>query len=91
MNFRAIALPIGRLLVLISVLMIVPAVADAIANNRDWQVFLIASLVLGTTGCLMTLAFRGEDPPVEFREAIVFVNTAWFTFSLAGAVPLLFQ
>ncbi|CTQ57007.1 hypothetical protein LP7551_05571 [Roseibium album] len=49
MNFRAIALPIGRLLVLISVLMIIPAVADAIAKIRDWQVFLVSSLVLGIT------------------------------------------
>jgi trk/ktr system potassium uptake protein len=91
MNFRAIALPTGRLLVLISVLMIVPAVADAIAKNRDWQVFLVSSLVLGTTGCLMAMAFRGEDPPNRFREAIIFVNAAWFAFSLAGAVPFYFS
>lgn len=91
MNFRAIALPIGRLLVLISAMMIVPALADALAVNRDWQVFLISSLVLGTAGLLTALAFRGEPPPSNFREAIIFVNAAWFAFSFAGAVPFVFS
>lgn len=91
MNFRATALPIGRLLILISVLMIVPAIADVFAKNPDWQVFLVSALVLGTAGSLMTLAFDGEQPPADFREAIVFVNAAWFAFSVAGAVPLYFS
>ncbi len=88
MNYRAIALPIGRLLILISVLMIVPGIADVFARNSDWQVFLVSALVLGTAGLLMTMAFQGEQPPSHFREAILFVNAAWFTFSFAGAVPL---
>jgi len=88
MNFRTIALPIGRLLILISLLMILPAVADVFAGNPDWQVFLISAVVLATAGVLTTIAFHGERPPGNFREAIIFVNAAWFMFSLAGAVPL---
>lgn len=87
MNFRAIALPIGRLLILISLLMTLPAMADAVAAHADWQVFLVSGLVLGTTGGLIALAFRGEKPPSGFREAIVFVTAAWFAFSIAGAIP----
>lgn len=88
MNFRAIALPIGRLLILISLLMILPAIADIFAKNPDWQIFLISALVLSTAGVLTTFAFHGHRPPGNFREAIIFVNAAWFVFSLAGAVPL---
>jgi len=91
MNFRAIALPIGRLLILISLLMVFPAVADVFAKNPDWQVFLVSALVLGTTGILMNVAFQGVNPPSQFREAILFVNAAWFAFSFAGAVPLYFS
>jgi trk system potassium uptake protein TrkH len=91
MNYRAIALPIGRLLILISVLMIVPGIADVFARNSDWQVFLVSALVLGTAGLLMTMAFQGERPPGHFREAILFVNAAWFAFSLAGAIPFYFS
>ncbi|MES0812504.1 TrkH family potassium uptake protein [Roseibium sp. SCPC15] len=91
MNFRAIALPIGRLLVLISLLMIVPAIADVFASNVDWQVFLLSAVMLGTTGGLTILAFRGQRPPNHFKEAIVFVNAAWFAFSFAGAVPFYFS
>ncbi len=91
MNFRAIALPIGRLLLLISLLMIVPAIADVFAENPDWQVFLVSGLVLGTAGVLMTMAFNGENPPSNFREALIFVNAAWFAFSFAGAIPFFFS
>ncbi len=88
MNFRAIALPIGRLLVLVSLLMIIPAVADLFARNEDWQVFMVSALVLLATGTLTTIAFQGQRPPSNFRESILFVNAAWFVFSLAGAVPI---
>ncbi|PVB62122.1 potassium transporter Trk [Labrenzia sp. 011] len=71
--------------------MILPAVADAFAANPDWRVFLVSGLVLGTAGVLTTMAFRGERPPIHFREAILFVNAAWFAFSLAGAVPFYFS
>ena len=91
MNFRAIALPIGRLLILISLLMILPAIADVFARNADWQVFLVSALVLGSAGILMSVAFHGERPPSHFREAILFVNAAWFAFSFAGAVPFYFS
>ncbi|MHA7775649.1 TrkH family potassium uptake protein [Roseibium sp. M-1] len=91
MNFRAIALPIGRLLILIALLMIIPGIVDVFAKNPDWQVFLISSLVLGTAGVLMNVAFHGELPPRHFREAILFVNAAWFAFSFAGAIPFYFS
>ncbi|WP_428650653.1 TrkH family potassium uptake protein [Roseibium sp.] len=91
MNFRTIALPIGRLLLLISLLMIIPAIADVFAENPDWQVFLVSALVLGTAGVLMTMAFHGENPPENFREALIFVNAAWFAFSFAGSIPFFFS
>jgi len=72
-------------------LMVVPAIADAFAANPDWQVFLVSGLVLGTAGSLMTMAFQGENPPSKFREAIIFVNAAWFAFSFAGAIPFYFS
>lgn len=91
MNFRAVASPIGRLLLLVSLLMIAPAIVDVFAANSDWQVFITSALVLGTMGVLMTLAFRGERPPGNFREALIFVNAAWFAFSFAGAIPFYFS
>ncbi|MBG6174446.1 trk system potassium uptake protein TrkH [Labrenzia sp. EL_208] len=91
MNYRAIALPIGRLLILISLMMFIPAIVDLVASDVDWQVFLVSSLALGTTGLLVNLAFHGQKFPYRFREAIVFVNAAWVVFSLAGAIPFYFS
>ncbi|MBG6209036.1 Trk-type K+ transport system membrane component [Labrenzia sp. EL_126] len=80
MNYRAIALPIGRLLILISLMMFIPAIVDLVASDVDWQVFLASSLALGTTGLLVNLAFHGQKFPHRFRESIVFVNAAWVVF-----------
>lgn len=88
MNYRAVALPIGRLFLLISVLMVIPAVADLVAKNEDWQVFALSALIIGTLGLLITFAFYGENRPLNFRESLLFVNSAWFAFGLASAVPL---
>jgi len=88
MNIRAIILPIGRLLILISLMMALPALVDLFADNNDWRVFFISAILVGGAGLLATLACHGQQRPRNFREALVFVNSAWFVFSIAGAIPL---
>ncbi|WP_417667827.1 TrkH family potassium uptake protein [Roseibium sp.] len=88
MNYRAVALPIGRLLIIIAAFMIFPAGADLIANNPDWIVFTVSALILGTVGTLTNVAFSGLPADLRRREAFLFVNIAWVTFCLAGALPL---
>lgn len=88
MNYRAVALPIGRLLILIAVFMLIPASADLVAHNPDWIVFSVSALVLGCLGALTTAAFAGHAPGLRRRETFLFVNAAWATFCVAGALPL---
>ncbi len=88
MNYRAVALPIGRLLILIAAFMLIPASADLINRNPDWIVFLASSVILGGIGALTTAALSSRRADLRRREAFLFVNAAWITFSAAGALPL---
>lgn len=88
MDFRAVALPIGRLLILIAGFLLIPAAADLYAQNPDWQVFLFSSMVVGLIGLFTSITFAKPGVAMKRREAFVFVNIAWITFCIASAVPL---
>ncbi|MBO0347143.1 TrkH family potassium uptake protein [Roseibium sp. CAU 1637] len=88
MDYRAVALPIGRLLILISAFMILPASADLLANNPDWKAFLISAVIIGCFGSLATAAWNGSGLALRRRETFLFVNMAWIAFCTAGAIPL---
>lgn len=88
MDYRAIALPIGRLLILIAGFMLIPAAADLMADNPDWIVFLVSALMIACIGALTTAALAGREFKYRPRETLLFVNAAWLTFTIAGAIPL---
>ncbi|ADZ68536.1 TrkH family potassium uptake protein [Polymorphum gilvum] len=88
MDFRAVALPIGRLLIVVAAFMMIPAGADLVARNPDWVVFATSALVSGCIGALLSAALARRAFPFRPRETFLFVNAAWFTFSFAGAIPL---
>ena len=88
MDYRAIALPIGRLLILIAGFMLIPAAADLVAGNPDWVVFLASALMIAGVGALTVAALAGRKFTYRSRETLLFVNAAWLTFSIAGAIPL---
>lgn len=87
MNFRAVILPIGRLLIIIALFMLLPAGADLIAGHSDWVVFATTALILGAIGALISAALEGQQFQFRPKETFLFVNAAWLVFSLAGAIP----
>ncbi|MFN4008688.1 MAG: TrkH family potassium uptake protein [Pannonibacter sp.] len=87
MNFRAVILPIGRLLIIIALFMLLPAGADLIAGHNDWAVFAVTALILGAIGALISAALEGQQFQFRPKETFLFVNAAWLVFSLAGAIP----
>ena len=68
MDFRAVALPVGRLMVLLSLFMLVPAAADLMVGNPDWVGFAVSALIVGCFGSVATLAFLEKDPEVLVEE-----------------------
>lgn len=89
-DFRPVFLVIGILLITLSLAMMVPAIADRIAGNPDWQVFLAAavfSLFLG--GCL-TLVSRTSDTRISVRQAFVLTTFSWIIIPAFAALPFVF-
>ena len=57
-DFRPVFLVIGILLITLALAMMLPAIADRIAGNPDWQVFLAAALFSLFLGGCLTLVSR---------------------------------
>ena len=88
MDFRAVILPIGRLLIIVALFMILPAIADLIEGNPDWIVFATSATILVCIGALISAALDRQEFKFRPRETFIFVNAAWLAFSFAGAIPL---
>lgn len=88
MDFRAVIQPIGRYLVIIAFIMLIPAAADLMSGHADWRVFGISALCLGAAGLMIEAALAGKQPELRPRETFLLVNLAWLTFSAACALPL---
>lgn len=88
MDFRAVILPIGRLLIIVALFMIPPAIADLIEGNPDWIVFATSATILVCVGALISAALDRQEFKFRPRETFIFVNAAWLAFSAAGAIPL---
>ncbi|MEE2746476.1 MAG: hypothetical protein VX617_06310 [Pseudomonadota bacterium] len=57
-DFRPIFLIIGFLLTTLAIVMVIPAVVDALAGNPDWQVFAVAGAVTLFVGVSLSLTSR---------------------------------
>ncbi len=73
-----------------SVVMAVPAVADRMVNNPDWQAFAISSLLTLFAGGLLILTNRGRAVVLSVRQAFVLTTASWASIAAFGALPFTF-
>lgn len=71
--------------------MIVPAIADALAGNRDWITFAVSSGCSIFAGGLMILGSMGSSIELSLRQAFVLTTLSWISLSAIGALPLVFS
>ncbi|WP_349358629.1 TrkH family potassium uptake protein [Stappia sp.] len=90
MDFRAVAQPIGWLMIVIAVFMLLPAAVDLSAGNADWSGFVLSAALVGCTGATMALAFSAPSNVMRRREIFLFVNLAWVVSGLCAALPMMF-
>jgi trk system potassium uptake protein len=87
-DLRAVAYPVGLLLMLLGALMGAPAVADLAAGHEDWRVFGLAGALTAFAGTALALATREtHQRPYRVREAFLFVVLAWLVLALFAAAP----
>ncbi len=86
--FRFILFLNGILLMILSGLMAIPAVADGVTGNADWQVFAGSAAVTLFSGVMLVLANRGGVPDIGHRTGYLLTVSCWLVVAAFGSVPL---
>ncbi len=71
--------------------MSVPAAADILAGNPDWQVFAVSAGVTLFIGVAMTLTSRAGGFRLTVRQAFVMTTLSWIALTLFAALPFTFS
>ena len=74
----------------LAVAMCLPAVADAAANNPDWQVFLTAAVFTLFVGGTLALSSRGAIRTITPRQGFVLTTMLWIIIPAFAALPFAF-
>ncbi|SDH56885.1 TrkH family potassium uptake protein [Roseospirillum parvum] len=88
--FRPVLFVVGILNVILGGFMLVPAAADLMADNPDWQAFALSAATVGFLGAGTSLATRQPAITLNRRQSFLLTALAWTTLPLAGAMPFLF-
>ena len=74
----------------LAVAMCLPAVADAAANNPDWQGFLTAAVFTLFVGGTLALSSRGAIRAITPRQGFVLTTMLWIIIPAFAALPFAF-
>ncbi len=82
---------IGMLLLVLTLFMIPPMLADLVRNNTDWQVFAGSAVITGFIGLMLVLVSRDAwSERVRLKEGFVLTVASWLSVSLFAAIPYMF-
>lgn len=89
MNLRPIAAFLGRLLLLLALALLAPALCSSIyAEGAAAGAFLLAAAITAAAGGICALVGRGDGATEVYRrEGILIVVGGWFLASIFGALP----
>ncbi|MEQ8267093.1 MAG: TrkH family potassium uptake protein [Parvibaculum sp.] len=90
-NTKVVALVIGALLVALSVVMLVPVLAEIVAKSGDWQAFLSSAVVTGFVGGALMLANQTEDRDLGHRATFLVTTLGWLSVGAFSALPFAFS
>ena len=91
MNYRLLINMIGKVLIALALLMIVPIIVAAAYKEglRDYLSFVIPICCLLPCGMLLSLIKPKEKTKMRPREGMVMVALSWIMFTIFGALPYL--
>ena len=90
-DFRPIFLILGLLLSTLAVMMIIPAIADIVAGNPDWQVFAVAAGVTLFIGISLSLTSYTGGASLSVRQAFILTTLSWVVLTTFAALPFAFS
>ena len=90
-NFRPILHVLGLLIIMLSIGMLVPVFVDVVAENSDWQAFLLAAVLSASIGAMLFLANRGMGGEIKLRQAFLLTTMSWLFLPAFAALPFVFS
>lgn len=90
-DLRPIVFVLGRILVVLAVMMLVPAILDLRDPLPDGQSFVQSAIVTGFVGLLMSLSTSNAlGRGLDIRQAYLLTFAIWVIVPVFGALPFLF-
>lgn len=90
LNIKPILLAIGVLLTILSVTMLVPALADLYYHEEGWKAFLAASLLTSFTGVSLIFTNQHSERNLTIRSAFLLTAVSWVALTAFSALPFVF-
>ena len=87
-NIRSIFFVVGLLLVILSMSMAIPAIADAASAGQVWPHFLISAAISLFSGMALVLGARGAPLIMGVKEAFVLTSISWLIVTLYASLPI---
>jgi trk system potassium uptake protein TrkH len=89
-DLRPVAYVNGLLLVALGFTMLGPLLADLVAGNGHWPVFLQCAIITGLVGGLVALSSaNGVSEALNIRQTFVLTTSVWVLLPLFGALPFI--
>lgn len=90
-NTKVVGLVIGALLVALSVIMLIPVLAEIVAKSGDWAAFVSGSVVTGFVGGALMLANQTEERDLTHRATFLVTSVGWLAVAAFSALPFAFS
>lgn len=88
---RPVLALVSAMLFALSVLMLLPALAEALDGGSDWSAFALCSAITAAAAEGLRRATRGTlDGSLSLRQAFLLTPVAWATVALFAALPMVF-
>lgn len=90
-DLRPVTLVIGLLLMVLAAAMLLPAAADWLYRDHNWQVFVTSAAGTLFAGGALVLASRVGEFRFSLRQAFVLTTASWVALAAFAALPLYFS
>lgn len=87
-RWRPVLFVVGLLLIVLSIAEVIPAVADAAVENRDWMVFAVSCGLTLLAGGLLVLVSYKRQQRLDIQQGFMLTVGSWVMISLFAALPL---
>ncbi|MFT6684036.1 MAG: trk system potassium uptake protein TrkH, partial [Loktanella salsilacus] len=89
-DLRPVGYVIGLLVATLGLTMLPSFMADLLAGNGHWPVFLESAIITSLTGTLLAMSCaNGVTAGLTVRQTFLLTSTIWITLPLFGAIPFI--